>query len=96
MTPEDRGINAQKFINSILSDKAELRFVFDSCLNALKVLNMPKAMQADRLRAIEEYKQNRLSVQSAPIGKTQRLPGSASKNQWDDYFVSHKSVADRI
>ena len=95
MKPEERAIAAQKFINSVLSNKAELRYLFKVSLNDMKIRNMPKAMQQDRLRAIEDFKNNRLSAQKSPLGTTKRTAPSPGKDKWAAYFGSHET-ADRV
>jgi hypothetical protein len=95
MKPEERAVAAQKFVNSILSNKAELRYLFKVSLNDMKIRNIPKAMQQDRLRAIEDFKNNKLSAQKAPMGTVKRTALAVGKNMWDGYFNSH-ITADRV
>ena len=93
MTPKARSKAAEKFVNSIQADKAELRYVFKQCLNEMKVQNLPKAMQAERLRAIADHKSNSLAAQKNPLGTSKRIAPAAKPGLWDGYFNSH---ADRV
>jgi hypothetical protein len=96
MTPAERNAAAAKFVNSITSDKAELRFVFNQAL-AIKSKDMlPQILQRARLSAVAAHKANALSAQKAPLGTQKRTAPPAVKGIWDDYLSSPRDVADRV
>ena len=96
MNEQERRAAAEKFVDSITSNKADLRFVFEQCLDKTTRRDLPKIMQAARLSAVAHEKSNRLSAQKAPLGTTTRTAPKSTPNQWDGYFNSHYESADRV
>jgi hypothetical protein len=96
MLPEQRKVAATKFINGITSNKADLRFVFEQCLDKMTRSNLPKIMAKARMSALAADKANRLSAQKGPVSNQPRTQPSAAKGQWDNYLTSHYQAADRI
>jgi hypothetical protein len=96
MNPEQKRVAATKFVNSILSNKAELRYLFDQCMDRTTRANLPKIMAKVRMSAVAADKANRLSAQKGPVSTQPRTqPGAAQKGAYDSYFNSH-NAADRI
>jgi murein DD-endopeptidase MepM/ murein hydrolase activator NlpD len=93
MTPVDRQTAAKKFINSITSNKAELRFVFDRAWDMAISRHQRDIMQRERIAAVVADKANRLAAQKGPVSTQPRTPPSVKNGQWTNYF-NHQ--ADRI
>jgi hypothetical protein len=96
MDPKAREQAAMNFVNGITSDKAKLRFVFESCLDKMTRANLPKILQKSRLSALAADKANRLSAQKTPTGTSKRTAQPAQKTQWDSYLNNHYESADRV
>jgi hypothetical protein len=96
LTPAEKNAEAAKFINSITSDKAKLRFMFKQALAIQTHKSMPQILQKARISAVAAHKSNALSAQKAPLGTQKRTAPPPGKGLWDDYLSSPSEVADRV
>lgn len=98
LTPEQRQPIAKKFLNELLSNKEDLRFVFERAMDRDTRARLPKLLEMSRMAKAAEIKGKSLSAQKAPGGTIQRpqtKPG-ASSDPWEAYANSHHAMADRV
>jgi hypothetical protein len=98
LTPEQRRPVAQKFLNDLLSNKDDLRFVFERAMDRDTRARLPKLLEISRMAKAAEIKSKNLSAQKTPGGTIQRpqtKPGKSS-DPWAGYFSSHEEMADRV
>jgi hypothetical protein len=98
LTPEQRQPIAKKFLNELLSNKEDLRFVFERAMDRDTRARLPKLLEMSRLAKAAEIKSKSLSAQKAPGGTIQRpqtKPG-ASADPWANYMEHHGQTADRV
>jgi hypothetical protein len=98
MTAEQQKAARVKLVNSILSDKAELRSRFNQCLYKATYINREKLLAKARMSALAADKANRLSAQKGPVSSQPRsLPAApGNKGQWNNYMTHHEQAVDRV
>ena len=96
MTPAQKNAAAIKFVNSITSDKAKLRFVFNQAMALKTRQHLPKLMQSARMAGVAQHKSNALAAQKSPTGTTRRPAPTAKASVWDGYLNNHYETADRV
>lgn len=80
---------ADKFLLEVQSDREELSYFWQLCIDRATRLKQKDVAQRNRLLGAAQQKEQRQAAQKNPAGPYNRKPVvSGGKNEWDSYFGS--------